>query len=243
MKGKIHRNKGALQADREKRTAQSTVEGFGIYRPVSEDTLVTLGGFARHVVDDFGEYLVTQRDSFAQVAPKEDFGFTLARYVNIQKQLAEAIISGFEIGRLVDSLPDTALTGTLDLSIKDIDWYHPLSRYKEARVMVMRFEKTESLFVIEEQCEIIAQSLGKVGITGVVTQPKDYHMTLLHYGEYGDKLRITRQQAAKGITIANDLLHDYDLHTISVDPIIIGNGYRNNLPSISGRLEAIVPQI
>jgi hypothetical protein len=242
MKGTKHRNKGSLQADREKRKVHNIVEGFGIYRPVTDDTLVMLGGFSRHVADDFSEYLVAERESFSQISTKEDFGFTLARYVNIQKKLAEAIISGFEIGRLVDSLPNDALTETLDLTVKDIDWYHPLSRYKEARVMVMRFEKTSAFYVIEEQCKIIAQSLGKVGITGVVTEPKDYHLTLLHYGEYGDKQRITRQQAAKGITIANDLLHDYDIHTVSVEPLTIGDGYRSNLPSISGRLEAIVPQ-
>ncbi len=145
-----HTIRNGLVSDRERRRNRET-ECFGIYRPTFEETQAELGSFAIDTSEAITKMLARERERFALLKPKNDFAVTIAEYGNVQKRIADALISGYEIGRLVDGLSDDILLDPLDLAIKEVQWFQVIKRRKDARVLVLKFEEDENYEKMAEQ--------------------------------------------------------------------------------------------
>jgi 2'-5' RNA ligase len=187
--------------------------------------------------------LSRERDRFAVSRPKTDFAVTIAEYGHVKKRIADAIISGVEIGRLVDGLSDDILLDPLYLSIKGTEWFQFSKRIKDARVLVLKFEEDESYDKLTDQFRKVDRALARLGIYGAANDPNNAHITILNYGEYGDKMSMTKAQANKTIEIAEKKRRIFNLGMVAIGPLVIGDGYRKNHHSISNRMESLVPEI
>jgi 2'-5' RNA ligase len=228
-----------LSPNREQNRKHET-ECFGIYRPTFNSTKIKLGNLAIESADSITSMLAGERERFALLKPKKDFAITVAKYGNIQRRIANAIISGYEIGRLVDTLSDDVLLDPLELTIKEIDWFQFLKKCKDARVLVLKFEENDNFLLMAEQFNEISRSLAKIGIYGAVNEPKNIHVTLLNYGEYGDRMRMFKGQANKAIEIAVIKRRANNSGKVHIGPLVIGDCYRSNHSSIHRRMESYV---
>lgn len=107
--------------------------------------------------------------------------------------------------------------------------------------MLLQF-RTPTFFSSRDVAKVVDEygSLARLGIYGAVNEPEKAHVTIINYGEYGDRMSMSKKQANKAIEIAETKRKAKHIGSVSVGPIVIGNGYRINHPSISTRMEAMV---
>ena len=239
-----HNIRNGLVSDRERRRNRET-ECFGIYRPTFQETQAELGSFAVDTSDAITAMLARERERFARLKPKDDFAVTIAEYGNVNRRIANAIISGYEIGRLVDGLSEDILLDPLELSVSQVEWLKIMKRRKDARVLALKFEKDANFEKMAEQFKVIDKALARLGIYGAINEPEQAHVTILTYGACGDRMNMSKKQANEAIDIAETNRKAKRIGTVCVGPIVIGDGaeYRVNHPSISNRLGAMVPTV
>lgn len=240
-KNRTTRIRDNLIANRERKPLKTPEDGFGIFRPASEEVLPVLGGFASEATDAIGEMLLRERPSSAEIVHRQDFGVTLAPYARIRLELARAFREGFSLGSFATTMADTDLMQTMDLKIKEIEWAR-MGEHKEARFLLFTFEEDDNMDLLREQLEFVRASLYRAGIYRSTYKPDKIHSTILRYGRLGDHMALSRKQANAAVSIAETIREKNMLDVFPVGPLVLGRGYRTNHPEAQEAFDTYVPE-
>lgn len=233
--GRNRMPRGGLYSDgrHRVRSRRRQTEPFGIYRPLTVESMNEVDDFAHELRRDMHTYLRKERTSFSRIDIPSILGATFVTRHEVRQSMGLGMLQkGFEFGKFLRTIQnhDNIQEEALDVSIfPSLKWVGGGYR-KFALLFEQSDPENPNLEVDNAQQQLEDERLAIEGLLSEVGAPRirvltPDHVTIMKYGSSGDGQNLSRAQKGELQSIAGDVIERFGLGSISLAPIVVGNDY------------------